>query len=175
MGLADALRRRGERGATPVPTRRLACRRLARREAFKAAGVSALPVAGADLFVNGQLLASTLGRINLAYGLGPEQIRQLPAPTRTRLESLTRELGTYLVGRAVTQGLVIKVLATFGARVGAQQAMKLAPVVGLAASGAMSGWLFMRVCERHIEHCELIAAQLPQLQGATVHQDVIDI
>jgi len=164
MGLAETLaRRRGE--ATAVPTRRLACRRLARREALKAAGVSALPVAGADLFVNGKLLASTLGRINLAYGLGPEQIKQLPAPVRTRLESLTRELGTYLVGRALTQGLLIKAMSAVGVRVGAQQAMKLAPVIGLAASGALSGWMFLRICERHIEHCEAIAAQLPQLQG----------
>ena len=40
---------------------------------------------------------------------------------------------------------------------------KLAPVAGLAASAAMSGWMFKRLCERHIEHCQALREALPEL------------
>ncbi|MEN9544741.1 MAG: hypothetical protein RLZZ598_1574 [Pseudomonadota bacterium] len=152
-------RQRAARTATPSSTR-LACRRLARKAALKAAGVSAMPVVGVDLFVNGHLLANTLGTISSAYGLSPEQIARLPKPVRTRLETLTREVGSYIIGRTVTQALVMQALKSVGIRIGAQQAAKLTPVVGLAASGLISGWLFIRICDRHIDQCEAITRQL---------------
>lgn len=138
-------------------------RQLVRRQALKAAGVSALPVAGVDLFVNGQLLARTLEQINRTYGLSPEQIASLPAPLRDRLDDLTREIGSYLIGRVVTQAAIFRLATALGLRIGAQQAAKLAPVAGLAASAVLSGWMFKRLCERHIEHCRSVRAALPEL------------
>ena len=143
--------------------RRRACKRLVRMQALKAAGVSALPVAGVDLFINGRLLARTLAQINAAYGLSPQQIAQLPAPTRSRLEHRVREIGSYLIGRVVTQAAVFSAAKAIGLRLGAQQAAKLAPVAGLAASAALSGWLFKRLCDRHIEQCEQVREAIPEL------------
>lgn len=139
------------------------CRRLVRRQALKAAGVSALPVAGVDLFVNGRLLATTIARISAAHGLSPEQLAQLPAPVRRRVDDLVQELGSYLIGRVVTQGALIAALKALGLRLGTQQAAKLAPVAGLAASAALSGWMFKRLCDRHIEQCRQVRAALPAL------------
>lgn len=149
--------------AEPLSDRARACRALVRREALKAAGVSALPVLGADLVVNGHLLVKTLARINEAYGLSPAQIAALPPAQRTRVDELTRKIGTYFIGRAITQGALIAALRAIGVRVGAQQAAKLAPLVGQLASGALSGWMFMRLCERHIAQCEQVRAELPLL------------
>jgi uncharacterized protein (DUF697 family) len=147
----------------PQSDRARACRALVRREALKAAGVSALPVLGADLVVNGHLLVRTLSRINEAYGLSPAQIAALPPAQRTRVDELTRKIGTYFIGRAITQGALIAALRAIGLRVGAQQAAKLAPLVGQLASGALSGWMFLRLCERHIAQCEQVHAELPLL------------
>ena len=157
----------------PHSARAQACRRLVRRQALKAAGVSALPVLGADLVVNGQLLVLTIERINLAYGLSPEQIAELPPAQRTRVDELAAKVGTYLIGRAVTQGAIVAALRALGVRIGAQQAAKLAPAVGIVASAALSGWMFMRLCERHIAHCEQVRAELQMLAGPS--HDVIDI
>ena len=157
----------------PHSARAQACRRLVRRQALKAAGVSALPVLGADLVVNGQLLVLTIERINLAYGLSPEQIAELPPAQRTRVDELASKVGTYLIGRAVTQGAIVAALRALGVRIGAQQAAKLAPAVGIVASAALSGWMFMRLCERHIAHCEQVRAELQMLAGPS--HDVIDI
>ncbi|WP_428420653.1 hypothetical protein [Methylibium sp.] len=139
------------------------CRRLVRRRAFKAAGVSALPVLGADLFVNGQLLASTLEEISAAHGLGPEQIARLPAPLRNRVDHLALEVGSYLIGRVLTQGVLLSALRTLGLRLSLQQAAKLAPVAGQLASAALSGWMFKRLCDRHLAHCQQVRTALPEL------------
>ncbi len=147
----------------PQSDRARACRSLVRRQALKAAGVSALPVLGADLFINGHLLAQTVREINLAYGLSPAQIAALPPAQRTKVDELARELGSYLIGRAITQAALVAALRTIGLRVGAQQAAKAAPVVGLAISAALSGWMFKRLCDRHIAHCEQLRAALPEL------------
>lgn len=143
--------------------RTLACKRYVRRQALKAAGVSALPVAGVDLLINGRLLARTLDAINSAYGLTARQIAQLPAPTRSKLEDNVQEVGSYLIGRVVTQAAVFTAAKTLGLRIGAQQAAKLAPVAGLAASAALSGWLFKRLCDRHLQQCQRVRAALPEL------------
>ena len=125
--------------------------------------MSALPVMGADLFVNAHLLAQTVGEINQAYGLSAAQIAALPPAVRSRVDELVRQTGSYLIGRVVTQAAVISALRAFGLRVGAQQAAKMAPVVGLAVSGVLSGWMFKRLCDRHIDNCEQVRAELLRL------------
>lgn len=147
--------------------RRLACLRLVRKQALKAAGVSALPIPGADLLINGQLLASTLEQINAAHGLSPVQIAMLPPAMRTQVENMVREVGSYLIGRVVTQAAVFAAARTVGLRIGLQQAAKFAPVAGVAASAVLSGWMFKRLCERHLAQCERVRAALPQLPAPT--------
>lgn len=136
------------------------CRRLVRKQALKAAGVSALPVAGVDIVVNARLLASTIEEISNAHGLSPEQIARLPPALRERVDDMALEVGSYLIGRVLTQSALLAALRTFGLRLSAQQAAKLAPVAGLAASAAMSGWMFKRLCDRHIEQCRSVRAAL---------------
>jgi predicted XRE-type DNA-binding protein len=165
------------RAAAPAPPRSeraRACRRLVRRRALRAAGVSALPVLGVDLFVNAHLLAQTVDEINHAYGLSPAQIAALPSVQRSRVDELARKVGSYLIGRVATQAALIAALRAIGLRLGAQQAAKAAPVVGLAASAALSGWLFMRLCDRHIAHCEQVRAALLALP-APEFAPVIDV
>lgn len=144
------------------------CRRLVRRQALKAAGVSALPVAGVDLFVNAQLLAGTIERISLAHGLSREQIEKLPPALRTRVDDLALEMGSYLIGRLVTQAALLAALRALGLRLSAQQAAKFAPVAGQVASAALSGWMFKRLCDRHIEQCRRVREVLPQLPAPVI-------
>jgi hypothetical protein len=141
------------------------CRRLVRRQALKAAGMSALPVAGVDLFVNAHLLRVTIEEISAVHGLAPEQIAALPPVLRSRVDDLAAEVGSYLIGRVVSQQVLLVAVRSLGLRVSAQQAAKLAPVAGLAASAALSGWMFKRLCDRHLEQCRRVQAALPRLAG----------
>jgi hypothetical protein len=140
-------------------------RRFIRRQVLAATGVSALPVPGVDLLLNGRLLAHTLERINQYYGLAPEQLARLPRPARTRVDAAIAEAGSFLIGRVITQAAVLTAVKGLGLRLGAQQAAKLAPIAGLVASAALSGWLFKRLCERHMAQCELICLRLPELDA----------
>lgn len=149
------------------------CRRLVRRQSLKAAGVSALPVAGVDLFVNAHLLKATVDEISAVHGLAPHQIAALPPALRTRVDDLATELGSYLIGRVVTQQLLMTAVRALGVRLSAQQAAKLAPVAGLAMSAALSGWMFKRLCDRHLEQCRSVRAAVPQLAGP--RHDIIDL
>ena len=159
---------------TPEKERADACRRWVRRQALKAAGVSALPVLGADLFVNANLLMTTVESINRAYGLSPAQIASLPPAQRNKVDLLIKKTGSYLIGRAVTQAAILSAMRAVGLRVGAQQAAKFAPLVGQAASAALSGWLFKRLCDRHIANCEAVRAELPLLP-APRPADIVDL
>jgi len=141
------------------------CRKLVRRQSLKAAGMSALPIAGVDLFVNAHLLKLTIDEISTVHGLAPEQIATLPPALRTRVDDLAAEVGSYLIGRVVTRQVLQVAVRAFGLRVSAQQAAKLAPVAGLAASAAMSGWMFKRLCDRHLDQCRRVQAALPRLAG----------
>lgn len=159
---------------TPENERVKACRKLVRRQALKAAGVSAVPVFGADLFINAKLLMSTVEQINRAYGLSPAQIAALPPAQRSKVDELIKKTGSYLIGRAVTQTAIIAAMRSVGLRLGAQQAAKFAPLVGQAASAALSGWLFKRLCDRHITNCEAVRAEFPLLP-APKPADIIDV
>ena len=159
---------------TPEIERANACRRLVRRQSLKAAGVSAIPVFGADLFINANLLMNTVEEINRAYGLSPTQIAALPPALRNKVDMLIQKTGSYLIGRAVTQGAIIAAMRSVGLRLGAQQVAKFAPFVGQAASAALSGWLFKRLCDRHIANCESVRAELPLLP-APKPADIIDV
>lgn len=139
------------------------CRRLVRRQTLKAAGMSALPVAGVDLLVNVKLFAETIEQISAAHGLTPQQIAALPAALRTRVDDLAMEIGSYLIGRVLTQGVLFTALRAFGWRLTAQQAAKLAPLAGQVASAALSGWMFKRLCDRHLQQCQDLRAALPEL------------
>jgi len=149
-------------------------RRFIRRQVFAAAGVSALPIPGVDLLVNSRLLVHTLTRINLHYGLAPEQLAALPRPMRNQVDQAIQEVGSYLIGRVVTQTAVFTAVKSLGLRLSAQQAAKLAPIAGMAASAVLSGWLFKRLCERHVAQCERVCAQVPQLPAPPSGMDLIE-
>lgn len=149
-------------------------RRFIRRQVIAAAGVSALPVPGVDLLVNSRLLTHTLTRINLHYGLAPDQLAALPRPVRNQVDQAIHEVGSYLIGRVVTEAAVFTAVRSLGLRVGAQQAAKLAPIAGLAASAVLSGWLFKRLCDRHAAECERVCAQVPQLPAPRSGVDLIE-
>lgn len=158
---------------TPEKERAAACRRLVRRQALKAAGVSAVPMLGIDLVVNLNLLTRTIDAINTAYGLSPAQIAALPPAQRNKVDLLIRKSGSYLIGRVATEAAIVSATRTVGLRVGAQQAAKFAPIVGQAASAVMSGWLFKRLCDRHLANCDAVRAELPLLP-APAPADIFD-
>jgi uncharacterized protein (DUF697 family) len=136
------------------------CRRLVKRRALVAAGVAMVPVPGLDWLTDIAVLVKLLGEINRHFGLTPEQIERLAPDRRLVVYRAISAAGGWLVGKVVTQALVLKVLRLVGIRLTAQQAAKFVPVAGQAVSAALTYKALQYVCEQHIRQCMAVCDQI---------------
>lgn len=136
------------------------CRRLVRRRAATAAGVSLLPVPGLDWLTDIGILVKLLPEINAAFGLTPEQIERLAPDRQVVVYKAISAGGGLLVGKLITRELVVRLLQVVGVRLTTQQAAKYVPVAGQAISAALTYSALKYVCDQHIRQCMDIARQL---------------
>lgn len=136
------------------------CRRRVSQRALFAAGVAVLPVPGLDWLTDVAVLVKLLSEINTAFGLTPAQIERLAPDRRLVVYKAVSAGGSLLVGRVVTQQLVLTVLKLVGVRLTAQQAAKYVPIAGQAVSAALTFSALKFVCEQHIRQCLAVAQQL---------------
>ncbi len=139
------------------------CRKLVNQRALMAAGVAMVPIPGLDWLTDLGVLLKVIPQINAEFGLSPEQIERLAPDRRVVAYKAISAGGGMLVGKVVTQELLIKVLKMVGMRLSAQQAAKYVPLAGQAVSAALTYSALRYVCNQHIRQCEAVARllQLP--------------
>ena len=140
-------------------------RQLLHKRALVAAAAGAAPVPGLDWLVDAALLSRLIPQINAEFGLSPEQIARLDPERRQQVQKAITTVGAMLVGKVVTQGLVLRVAKTLGLRLTAQQAVKVVPLAGQAMS-ALIGYATVRhLGELHVQDCvrvsQVLAGRLP--------------
>jgi hypothetical protein len=135
-------------------------RRLVTRRAALAAGVAALPVPGLDLVTDVGMLLKVIPEINTHFGLSPDQIERLAPDRQLVVYKVLSASGGMLVGKLVTQDLLMRLLRTLGVRLTAQQAAKYVPLAGQVVSAALTFGALKMVCELHIQQCIDVARQL---------------
>ena len=136
------------------------CRRMVSRRALFAAGVAVVPIPGIDWATNVGVLLKVLPDINRAFGLSAEQIERLSPDRRLVVFKAITAGGGLLIGRVITQGLVLKLLAVVGVRLSAQQAVKFVPIAGQGLSAVLTYGALRYVCEQHIQQCIAVCEQL---------------
>lgn len=136
------------------------CRRMVTQRALLAAGVAMVPVPGLDWATDVGLLAQLLPEINAAFGLSAEQIERLSPDRRVIVYKTVRAAGGLVIGRVVTQQVVMGLLKVVGIRLTAQQAAKYVPIAGQALSAVLAFSALKAVCELHIRQCVAICEQL---------------
>ena len=139
------------------------CRRKVTKNALFAAGVAVVPVPGIDWLTDLGVLIRLLPQINAEFGLTPEQIERLAPERRIVVYKAISAGGGLLVGRVVTQDLVLRLIRLVGVRLTTQQAAKFVPLAGQAVSAALTFPALKFVCEQHIRQCLAVARQLQQL------------
>jgi uncharacterized protein (DUF697 family) len=139
------------------------CRKLVRKRALLAAGVAMVPVPGLDWLTDVSVVASLLPRINAEFGLTPEQIERLAPDRQIVVYKAISAAGGLLVGRVVTQDLVLRMIRLVGVRLSTKQVTKYVPLAGQAVSAALTYSALRYVCEQHIRQCLAVARQLQQL------------
>lgn len=136
------------------------CRRMVSRRALVAAGVAVVPIPGIDWATNVGVLLKVLPDINRAFGLSAEQIERLSPDRRLVVFKAITAGGGLLIGRVITQGLVLKLLAVVGVRLSAQQVVKFVPIAGQGLSAVLTYGALRYVCEQHIQQCIAVCEQL---------------
>lgn len=136
------------------------CRRLVRRRAVLAAGVSAVPIPGIDIVSDLKLFTQLLEEVNTAFGLTPAQIERLQPKYRMIAYEAAVSVGGMVVGKLITRDLVFKLLAKSGKKLVAKQASKIVPLAGQVASAAIGFLAFRQIGYQHVEACVTVVEEL---------------
>jgi len=146
-----------------LQTARTRARKLISRRALIAAAAGALPLPGLDWAVDAALLSKLIPQINAEFGLNPDQIAQLPAHQRERVQSAIALVGGALLGKLITKELIFRAMKAVGLRLTAAQAAKFVPLAGQVASASLNYAALRWLGEQHIKDC-LRVVQNAQLQ-----------
>ncbi len=132
-------------------------RRLLHRRALVAGVASTVPVPGLDWAVDAALLTRLIPRISAEFGLLPAQLDRLDPKQYEKVQKAVAMVGTLLIGKLLTQDLVLKAARTVGMRLTAKQAARYVPLAGQAAAAIMGYTAIRYLGEQHIRDCVRVA------------------
>ncbi|MDD2711957.1 MAG: hypothetical protein PHU77_03480 [Simplicispira sp.] len=139
--------------------------RLLHRRALVAAVASTVPVPGLDWAVDAALLSRLLPQISAEFGLTPQQIDQLDPHQREKVQKAVALVGSVVIGKFITQDLLLKATKSLGVRLTTRQLAKYVPLAGQAVSAALGYATLRYLGEQHIQDCmqvvETAQLQLP--------------
>jgi len=138
---------------------RASCKTMVKRRAATSGGMSLIPVPGVDIAGDVGMLLQLIPAINRKFGLTPEQIDELDTRHQVMIYAMLKKVGTDLIGRAVTQKLVLAALKKVGGRMAAKQVLKYIPFAGQAAALALSVAAMMYLGNSHIDACFAVARE----------------
>lgn len=158
-------------GAIPVSIEDISdvrerCRRMVRRKAVMAAGVSALPIPGIDVVSDLSMFAKLVDEVNTSFGLTPEQIDRLQPSHKLIAYKAAVGIGGMLVGRIVSRELLLAVFKRMGMRSAAKSATKFVPIAGSIAAAGIGFAVFRHLGYKHVEACANVARELSGSQIA---------
>lgn len=133
--------------------------RLLHRRALVAGVAGAIPVPGLDWAVDAALLSRLIPAINQHFGLTPVQIDRLDPGDRDRLQKAIAQVGTLLVGKFITQDLLMRSARLMGLRLSTAQVARYVPLVGQAASAAIGYGAIRFLGQQHIRDCVRVVRQ----------------
>ena len=133
--------------------------RLQHRRALVAGAASALPVPGLDWAVDAALLSRLIPAINHHFGLTPQQIDRLDPRERDKLQKAIAQVGALLVGKFITQDLLLRSARLIGVRLTTVQVARFVPLVGQAASAAIGYGAIRFLGQQHIQDCVRVVRQ----------------
>lgn len=154
------------RGHTRLEQAVLHSRRMLRKRALVAGVAGTVPLPGLDWAADAAMLTQLLPKINAEFGLAPHQIAKLDAREKERVQKAIGMIGSVLVGRVVTRGLVLRFAKMLGMRLTTAQAAKYVPVAGQLVSGALGYAALRYLGEQHIRDCVRVALAAPLLLPA---------
>jgi hypothetical protein len=143
------------------------CRKLVTKRALAAAGASAVPGALVGATADMALLLEVLPKINRKFGLDPEQIDEFDEQTRQQIALLAANVGNAVIGRLITEKLILSVLAKVGVRIGVKSVASWVPLIGSGIAATIGFAAMKAVGNGHIEDCYRIVQQMLESRGTS--------
>ena len=157
------------------------CKSLVTKRAGLSAGAAVLPIPGLDLGADVSLLIEMIPAINKKFGLSPEQIEGLDPQIKRVILIGATSLGNGLIGKWVTQQLVMQMLQRLGVRVATKSVARFVPFLGQALAASISFATMKLLGNAHVDDCYAVAkkallAQSPdQVRVIEVTPDMVEL
>lgn len=134
-------------------------KKILHKKALLAAVASSVPVPGLDWAADAALLTKLIPQINREFGLSAEQIDALHPEKREQVQRAVALVGSVLIGKLITQEMVVKVVTSIGVRMTSKQVSKFVPFAGQAISAAIGYAALRYLGEQHLRECVEVAKQ----------------
>ncbi|MEP9401657.1 hypothetical protein [Sphingomonas sp. VNH70] len=128
-------------------------RRLVTKRALVSAGAAVVPLPGADLLVDANILTRLLPEINARFGLSEKQVQALEPDRAKQVLLIAANLGNGVIGRSITRRIVTALVRRVAARYATKSALRFVPFAGQAAAAGISFGAMKLVGNSHIDDC----------------------
>lgn len=136
------------------------CRTMVTRRAGLSGAAAIVPIPGIDLGADVTLLLEMIPAINARFGLAQNQLSGLDPKVKQFIFVTVTSVGSQLIGRAITQQTVMKVMKTLGVRMTTKTLTRWVPIVGQAAAASISFGAMKMIGNAHIEDCYKVARKV---------------
>lgn len=164
-----------------LDTLRAECKAMVTKRAGLSAGAAVLPIPGLDLGADIALLVELIPAINQKFGLAPEQIDGLDPKIKRVILIGATSVGNNLIGKWVTQQLVMQALKRIGIRVTTKTLARFVPILGQALAASISFGAIKLLGNAHVDDCyavarkALLAQQPEQVRVIEVTPDMVEV
>lgn len=141
------------------------CKAMVTKRAGLSAGAAVLPIPGLDLGTDVALLIELIPAINQKFGLSPHQIEGLDPKIKRIILIGATSLGNNLIGKWVTQQLVMQMLQRLGIRVATKSVAKFVPFLGQALAASISFGAMKMLGNAHVDDCYAVAKKALLMQN----------
>jgi uncharacterized protein (DUF697 family) len=138
------------------------CKSMVTKRAGLSAGAAVIPIPGIDIGADVSLLVEMIPAINRKFGLTPEQIDGLDPQIKKIMLVAISSMGSELVGKLVTQKLVMQLLKRVGIRVATKSVARFIPILGQALAASISFGAMRMVGNSHVDDCYEVAKKFMQ-------------
>lgn len=128
-------------------------RKLVTKRALVSAGASVVPVPGADLIVDANILTKLLPDISSRFGLSEKQVQALEPDRAKQVLLIAANLGNGVIGRSITRRVVTMLIRRVGARYASKSLLRFVPFAGQVAAAGISFGAMKLVGNSHIDDC----------------------
>lgn len=129
------------------------CRRIVRKYSVGSGIGSAVPILGADIITDAFLATNMLKEILQRFGLGTDEISMMDLETKAMVLQGIKKQGCQMVGKVITQQLVLRLSAGATKSVVTRQVSKYLPVLGQVISASIGYATMSSLGKLIVEEC----------------------